>query len=74
MSAQGIIVVLLSVIGFLIVSWIGIAAIFIKDKISNHDERITALESFKETQLEIQSETLELVKELHTKEIVNNVG
>jgi len=52
MSTSGIIAILLTVIGILIVSWVGIASMWIKDKftdheviLDDHDDRIIELES-----------------------------
>ncbi len=68
MSAQGIIVILLSIIGFLIVSWFGIAAMWIKDKLANHEERIDALEDINEKSFHQSEEILRIVRGL------SNVG
>ena len=64
MSAQGIIVILLSIIGFLIVSWIGLAAMWIKDKLEDHEERIDALEELNEKTFSQNGEILEIVQGL----------
>jgi len=64
MSTQGIIVILLSVIGFLIVSWIGIAATFIKDKLGKHDERLDSLEEWREDSLNQNKEMLDILRGL----------
>lgn len=64
MSTQGIIVILLSVIGFLIVSWFGIAAMFIKDKLTNHEDRIGALEEVNEKSFKQSTEMLDILRGL----------
>ncbi len=64
MSTQGIIVILLSIIGFLIVSWIGIAAMWIKDKLADHEGRIDALEDLNEKSFQQNGEILEIVRGL----------
>ena len=64
MSTQGIIVILLAVIGFLIVSWVGIAAMWIKDKLRDHDERIDALEEINDQTFKQNAEILDIVKGL----------
>ncbi len=51
MSAQGIITILLTVIGFLVVAWFGIVSMYVREKFGKidetfdmHDERIQVLE------------------------------
>ena len=62
MSAQGIIVILLSIIGFLIVSWVGVAALWIKDKLANHEDRLNSLEDLNERTFTQNSEILDVLK------------
>jgi len=45
MSTQGVIAILLTVIGFLVVAWVGIASMWIKDRFKDHEERIVELEN-----------------------------
>ena len=40
MTTDGIIAILLAVIGFLVISWIGIASMWVREKISDHAQRI----------------------------------
>jgi len=51
-SAQGVIAILLTVIGFLVVSWVGVASMWVRDKFADHgelldqhDDRLSELES-----------------------------
>ena len=64
MSAQGTIVILLSIIGFLTVSWIGVAAMWVKDRLANHEDRLNSLEDLNEKTFSQNSEILDVLKEM----------
>ncbi len=71
MSTQGIIVILLSAIGFLVASWIGIASMWVKDKFANHeqvldqhDDRIIELENRNELADDQREEMLTILRKL----------
>lgn len=69
MSTQGIIVILLSAIGFLIVAWVGVASMWVKDKfldhgerLDQHDDRLIELEKNNEVAIDQREEMLTILR------------